>query len=341
MRALTRLNRQARAVRKFAHGLADTSHPLLVHIIPIRRCNIDCGYCNEYDKVSEPVATATMLDRIDHLAALDASVISFSGGEPLLHPDLDQLIARIRSHGMMAGLITNGFLLSPKRIDGLNRAGLDYLQISIDNVVPDEVSKKSLKTLDSRLVWLRDHAHFDININSVLGGGIKTPEDARTITERARGLGFSTSIGIIHDGSGRLKPLAPRERVVYDDVSRRVSKPWQVWKNLYRGSGRSATTWPTGSRTSGGAARAPGTSTFAKTAWSTTARSSAGIPAFPSSATPWATSSASSWRRSRARRTARLDACTAPRPWTTGATRRSPLPVPRTRTPPKCVVRSP
>ena len=235
MRALTRLNRQARALRKFTHGLTDTSHPLLVHIIPIRRCNIDCGYCNEYDKVSEPVATATMLDRIDHLAALDASVISFSGGEPLLHPDLDQLIARIRSHGMMAGLITNGFLLSPKRIDGLNRAGLDYLQISIDNVVPDEVSKKSLKTLDSRLVWLRDHAHFDININSVLGGGIKTPEDARTITERARGLGFSTSIGIIHDGSGRLKPLAPRERVVYDDVSRRVSKPWQVWKNLYSG----------------------------------------------------------------------------------------------------------
>ncbi len=222
-------------MRKFAHGLTHTSHPLLVHIIPIRRCNIDCGYCNEYDKVSEPVPTSTMLERIDHLAALDASVVSFSGGEPLLHPDLDQLIARIRSHGMMAGLITNGFLLSPKRIDALNRAGLDYLQISIDNVVPDEVSKKSLKTLDSRLVWLRDHAHFDININSVLGGGIKTPEDARTITERARALGFSTSIGIIHDGSGRLKPLAPRERVVYDEVSRRVSKSWQVWKNLYSG----------------------------------------------------------------------------------------------------------
>ena len=235
MPSLTRLSRQARAVRKFVHGLTDTSHPLLVHIIPIRRCNIDCGYCNEYDKVSEPVPTSTMLERIDHLAKLDASVVSFSGGEPLLHPDLDDLIGRIRSHGMMAGLITNGFLLSPKRIEALNRAGLDYLQISIDNVIPDEVSKKSLKTLDSRLVWLRDHAQFDININSVLGGGIKTPEDARTITERARALGFSTSIGIIHDGSGRLKPLAPRERVVYDEVSRSVSKPWQVWKNLYSG----------------------------------------------------------------------------------------------------------
>jgi hypothetical protein len=126
-------------------------------------------------------------------------------------------------------------MLSPRRIEALNGAGLDYLQISIDNVVPDEVSKKSLKTLDSRLVWLRDHATFDININSVLGGGIKHPEDARTITDRAQALGFSTSIGIIHDGSGRLKPLAPHERAVYDEVSRRVSRPWQVWKNLYSG----------------------------------------------------------------------------------------------------------
>jgi MoaA/NifB/PqqE/SkfB family radical SAM enzyme len=235
MTSLIRVHRQTRAARKFVRGLIHTAHPLLVHVIPIRRCNIDCGYCNEYDKVSDPVPTAAMHERVDHLARLGASVVSFSGGEPLLHPDLDELIRHIRSAGMMAGLITNGFLLSPKRIEALNGAGLDYMQISIDNVVPDEISKKSLKTLDSRLVWLRDHATFDININSVLGGGIKNPDDARTITDRARELGFSTSIGIIHDGRGRLKPLAPREHKVYDDVSRRVSKPWQVWKNLYSG----------------------------------------------------------------------------------------------------------
>ena len=71
-----------------------------------------------------------------------------SGGEPLLHPDLDAIIHRIREDGMIATLITNGYLLTRERIERLNRAGLDYLQISIDNVVPDEVSKKSLKTLD-------------------------------------------------------------------------------------------------------------------------------------------------------------------------------------------------
>jgi MoaA/NifB/PqqE/SkfB family radical SAM enzyme len=235
MPALATVSRNSRAIKHFVRGLTDTSHPLLVHVIPIRRCNIDCGYCNEYDKVSQPVPVDQMLARIDHLARLGTSVTSFSGGEPLLHPELDALISRIRENGMMAGLITNGYLLSPKRIEGLNRAGLDYLQISIDNVEPDEVSKKSLRLLDKKLQWLRDYAEFDVNINSVLGGGIKNPEDARTITRRARELGFSTSIGIIHDGRGRLKPLAPREREVWDDVTGQVNKAWQVSKNLYSG----------------------------------------------------------------------------------------------------------
>src|SRR5437870_10598153 len=143
--------RSARAGREFVRGLIDTDHPLLTHIIPIRRCNIDCGYCNEYDKVSPPVPTETMKRRIDELAELGTSVVAFSGGEPMLHPELDALIAHIGRRRMMAGLITNGYFLTPPRIEALNRAGLDFLQISIDNVEPDEVSKKSLRLLDKKL----------------------------------------------------------------------------------------------------------------------------------------------------------------------------------------------
>src|SRR5262245_58674827 len=229
------LSRKARSVREFVRGLSHTAHPLLVQIIPIRRCNIDCGYCNEYDKTSPPVPTAILERRIDKLRELGTSVVAFSGGEPMLHPDLDRLIRHIRSRGMMAGLITNGYFLVPKRIQELNASGLDFLQISIDNVEPDEVSKKSLRLLDRKLQDLREHATFDVNINSVLGGGIKNAEDARTINNRARQLGFSTSIGIIHDGAGRLKPLGAVERKVYDDVSASINGPLQVFKNLYSG----------------------------------------------------------------------------------------------------------
>jgi len=235
LKLVTSVKRKARSAREFLRGLTHTAHPLLVQIIPIRRCNIDCGYCNEYDKVSPPVPTEILKKRIDKLAELGTSVVAFSGGEPMLHPELDDLIRHIRGRRMMAGLITNGYFLVPKRIAQLNEAGLDFLQISIDNIEPDDVSKKSLRLLDSKLQHLREHAHFDVNINSVLGGGIRNPEDARTINTRARELGFSTSIGIIHDGSGGLKPLGPVERKVYDEVSAAISGPWQVFKNLYSG----------------------------------------------------------------------------------------------------------
>jgi MoaA/NifB/PqqE/SkfB family radical SAM enzyme len=235
VRLRAHVSRTARAARQFARGLVHTDHPLLVHIVPNRRCNIDCGYCNEYDKTSDPIPLDVMFRRLDQLAALGTSVVACSGGEPMMHPDLDEILRGIRQRGMMAGLITNGYYLSPRRIEALNQAGLDYMQISIDNVEPDEVSKKSLRLLDKKLQWLREYAAFDININSVLGGGIKNPEDARTINRRARELGFSTSIGIIHDGSGRLKALGPVERAVFDDVSRQIGNVRQIAKNLYSG----------------------------------------------------------------------------------------------------------
>jgi MoaA/NifB/PqqE/SkfB family radical SAM enzyme len=141
-----------------------------------------------------------------------------SGGEPLLHPELDQLVALIRSRGMIAGMITNGYLLMPDRIQALNSAGLDHLQISIDNVMPDDVSKKSLKVLDKKLQMLAEHADFHVNINSVVGGGIHNPDDALAVSKRAIELGFTSTVGIIHDGDGQVKPLPEHERRVYASI---------------------------------------------------------------------------------------------------------------------------
>jgi MoaA/NifB/PqqE/SkfB family radical SAM enzyme len=201
-----------------ASAFSSTDHPLLAHIIPVRRCNLACEYCNEYDDFSKPVLTEVMFQRVDKLAALGTSVITISGGEPLLHPELDQIIARIRKRGMIAGMITNGYLLVADRIERLNRAGLEWLQISIDNVTPDEVSKKSLKVLDKKLELLAEYADFHVNINSVIGGGIRNPQDALTIGKRALGLGFTSTIGIIHDGSGQLQPLNDEERHIYREM---------------------------------------------------------------------------------------------------------------------------
>jgi len=214
-RSLLAANRHLREWRMLFDGVRSTDHPVLAHIIPIRRCNLSCTYCNEYDDFSKPVPVDEMLRRIDMLAALGTSIISFSGGEPLLHPDLDTLIARIRRHGCLVGMITNGFLLNEDRIQKLNRAGLDHMQISIDNVMPDDVSKKSLKTLDYRLRLLAEHADFHVNINSVVGGGIHNPQDAIVVAKRAVELGFTSTVGIIHDSDGQLQPLLESEQEIY------------------------------------------------------------------------------------------------------------------------------
>src|SRR5664279_6063499 len=214
-------NRKAREYAMVARALASTSHPVLAQIVPARFCNLSCGYCNEYDKVSEPVPTDEMLRRIDHLGRLGTAMIGISGGEPLTHPDLDDIIRRIRQTGAIAGMITNGYLLNVERIERLNRAGLDHMQISIDNLEPDEVSKKSLKVLDKKLQMLADHAEFHININSVVGGGIRNPQEALVIGKRALELGFESTIGIIHDGSGQLKPLKDDEAKVYFEMTNR------------------------------------------------------------------------------------------------------------------------
>lgn len=210
--------RQLRGAREGIRALASTDHPLLAHIIPIRRCNLACEYCNEFDDFSKPVPTETMFQRVDKLAELGTSLVTISGGEPLLHPELDEIIHRIRERGMIAGMITNGYLLVPERIQRLNRAGLEWLQISIDNVMPDDVSKKSLKVLDKKLELLAEYAEFHVNINSVVGGGVSNPQDALTIGKRALGLGFSSTVGIIHDGGGQLQPLGIEERRVYHEM---------------------------------------------------------------------------------------------------------------------------
>ena len=217
-RRLKAASRALRGAAKIAGAFVSTDHPLLAHIIPIRRCNLACKYCNEYDDFSKPVPTDVMFRRVDKLAELGTSVITISGGEPLLHPELDEIIDRIRQHGTVAGMITNGYLLVPERIERLNRAGLEWLQISIDNANPDEVSKKSLKVLDKKLLLLAEYADFHININSVVGGGVHHPQDALTIGKRALELGFSSTIGIIHDGEGQLQPLGDEERRIYHEM---------------------------------------------------------------------------------------------------------------------------
>ena len=229
MKTLRRARFFARALKKAAWAFLHSAHPIMAQIVPVRRCNLACAYCNEYDNVSAQVPLEVVLRWVDRLAHLGTACVTISGGEPLLHDDLDQVIARVRRRGMVATLISNGYHISPERILRLNRAGLDHMQISIDNVEPDDVSLKSLRLLEPKLRWLSEHAEFIVNVNTVLGSGVKRPEDAIMIAERARELGFTSSVGVIHDGFGRLSPLDERQMGVW-----RQLKGVHSWWNVSR-----------------------------------------------------------------------------------------------------------
>ncbi len=238
-RKIRYLSTRLRELRMIAKGLVSTRHPIDVHLIPIRRCNLSCTYCNEFDDTSQPVPTKEMIRRVDKLAALGTSIITISGGEPLLHPELEVIIRRVRRHGIIAGLITNGYLLTPARIERLNGAGLDHLQISIDNLTPDEVSKKSLKVLDQKLRLLAQYALFHVNINSVLGSPVRKPEEALVIARRALELGHTSTVGILHDHSGQLKPLSEPQQKIFIEIMNMGKHSYarlnQFQKNIARG----------------------------------------------------------------------------------------------------------
>jgi len=216
-------------------------NPLLAQMVVTRRCNLSCGYCNEYDTDSPPVPLPQLLDQVEHLSKLNTASITCTGGEPLLHPDLAEVIRAIRQRNMVVTMITNGFRLSKKRIEALNDAGLQGMQISIDNLTADEVSMKSLHSVESKLKLLAAHAKFKVNINSVLGISDERTADVITIAETARKYGFYHSVGVLHDHTGRLKPFSPSQFDAYQKVTEISPSAthklnyWLFQKNLMQG----------------------------------------------------------------------------------------------------------
>ena len=190
----------------------------MAHVVVTRRCNLSCTYCVEYDKVSPPVPLTEMKERIDDLARLGTIFVTLTGGETLLHPDLPAIIAHVRARGMTPAMNTNGYLLSRERIEALNRAGLYALQISVDNVNPNEVSKKSLRPLLPKLRLLARHARFRVRVNTVLGAA--PPEEALAVARAALELGFDAKCSLVRNADGTMAPLQPGAREVYEEIKR-------------------------------------------------------------------------------------------------------------------------
>lgn len=192
------------AARRGAMAMVRPATPLLCQLVVIRRCNLTCGYCNEYDDHSPPVPLEDLFARVDHLAELGTLVVTLTGGEPLIHPKVDEVVRRVTSRGMVCTSISNAYPITRRWIERLNEAGLTLMQISIDNLEPNDVSQKSLSKIRKKLDLLKEHAKFGVNINAVLGSC--PPEQTRELARHVRELGFFMTVGLMHDHQGQLDP---------------------------------------------------------------------------------------------------------------------------------------
>jgi MoaA/NifB/PqqE/SkfB family radical SAM enzyme len=197
---MMRIKRPFRALRNLLLRRA----PIEVQLIVTRRCNLSCGYCTEYDNVSAMIPLDSLKRRIDALHRLYAVNISLLGGEPLMHPQIPEIVAYADRRAQVS-ITTNGFLLTPELIQRLNEAGLANMVVSIDSVGADPSGfiQKSLKTLEPKLQLLRRHATFDVMANVVLCEG--TRDRFKETVRRLDELGFPVSIDLLHSPSGRIE----------------------------------------------------------------------------------------------------------------------------------------
>ncbi len=198
--------------------------PFLAQMVVIRRCNLSCGYCSEFDKTSAPIPFEILVQRLEKLKQLGTFGISLTGGEPTLHPELPRLIQKCRELGFLrTGMISNGFFLRPELIKKLNAAGLQEMQISIDGVRRNATTEKVLDNLRHRLLALREHARFCVTVSGVIGAA--PPEEAEEVVAFARKLGFTPRVLLVHDQNGQLN-LRPEEVKAFQRLVETLPKSW-------------------------------------------------------------------------------------------------------------------
>jgi MoaA/NifB/PqqE/SkfB family radical SAM enzyme len=196
-----------------------TNAPLDAQLIVTRRCNLSCGYCSEYDSISDPVPTDELKQRIDALHRLHSVNITMLGGEPLMHPDIAELVA-YAGRKSNTSVVTNGFLLRNGVIEALNKAGLNNLTVSVDTLHadPSRYIQKSFRSLKTRLERLQRLAKFDVHVTAVLCESSK--DDFKQLMHEIEAFGFRMSVNLIHNSKGYVTIEGQPYLELYEDFYR-------------------------------------------------------------------------------------------------------------------------
>ena len=179
--------------------------PFYAQVVVTDDCNLSCAYCDEYSPGAEKIPVSELRRRVDRLDEMGVLVYDFLGGEPLMHPDIAEVVAHAKSKrggSNLVTLITNGFLLGRSLVADLNAAGLDFMQVSVDSLEPGPFSRKSLKSLLPRLRLLAESARFKVEVQTVLSE--ETAEGYDAFRAELSDLPFAFGFSLRHAPGGRI-----------------------------------------------------------------------------------------------------------------------------------------
>jgi MoaA/NifB/PqqE/SkfB family radical SAM enzyme len=169
--------------------------PLQCSLYVTDRCNLDCAYCTEYDNSRPHPSLDDLKKWLRKIRELGTMRIALVGGEPLIHPNIVELVRYCRELGFATSLTTNGFLLTRKLIAELEDAGLQVMQISVDRMTPSAITKKSFKTILPKLDYFRD-SKISLHITGVICAD--TLPEAQAVLETGLARGIPTEVRLVH-----------------------------------------------------------------------------------------------------------------------------------------------
>ena len=129
-------------VKALVSGKLSNNTPF-VRVIPTDACNLKCSYCFQRSDDPFQMSKEQFKSYLEKAKEHRIGMMTFLGGEPMTWKHLDYAIAEASRAKVITDITTNGTLLNADSIDRLGRAGLDFLNISVDGLTKTEVSSKT------------------------------------------------------------------------------------------------------------------------------------------------------------------------------------------------------
>jgi pyrroloquinoline quinone biosynthesis protein E len=182
------LSALAQSYSSFAGGpaglLAELTH----------RCPLQCPYCSnplELERANVELTAEEWGEAFRSAAAIGAMQLHLSGGEPTLRRDLEEILAYAVEAGLYTNLVTSAVMLTRERLETLAKIGLDHVQVSIQDVVPE--SADHISAFEGGVARKRDVALWTRELG--MGLTINAPMHRQNIDHLPRIIDFAVEVG--------------------------------------------------------------------------------------------------------------------------------------------------